>query len=71
MELIAADDSLGAVGRNVAIERVRTPYVSFCDDDTRWQAGALTRAVASSRKIPGSLPSPDAASSPATGVKIH
>ncbi|MBC3192299.1 glycosyltransferase [Pseudonocardia sp. C8] len=43
--LIAAGENLGAVGRNVAVERVRTPYVTFCDDDTRPQPGALTRAA--------------------------
>ncbi|GLW67398.1 glycosyl transferase [Actinomadura rubrobrunea] len=38
--------NLGAVARNVAVDHVRTPYVAFCDDDTWWDPGALTRAVA-------------------------
>jgi GT2 family glycosyltransferase len=46
VELIRSDRNLGAAGRNRAVERVRTRYVAFCDDDTRWQPGALTRAVA-------------------------
>ncbi|MBO4236197.1 MULTISPECIES: glycosyltransferase family 2 protein [Pseudonocardia] len=46
VELIVASQNLGAVGRNVAVERVRTPYVTFCDDDTRPEAEALGRAVA-------------------------
>ncbi|MEV6661395.1 glycosyltransferase family 2 protein [Nocardia fluminea] len=45
VELIRSSDNLGALGRNLAVERVRTPYVAFCDDDTQWQPGALTRAA--------------------------
>lgn len=36
----------GAAGRNAGVERVRTPYVAFCDDDTWWEPGALARAAA-------------------------
>lgn len=43
--LIRCERNLGAVARNLAVRRVRTPYVAFCDDDTRWQPGALTRAA--------------------------
>jgi GT2 family glycosyltransferase len=43
--LLAATENLGAIGRNHAVAEVRTPYVAFCDDDTQWQAGALTRAA--------------------------
>lgn len=45
VELIAATSNLGAIGRNLAVRRVGTPYVTFCDDDTRWQPGALRRAT--------------------------
>jgi GT2 family glycosyltransferase len=45
MTLIPADRNLGAVGRNLAMRLVRTPYVAFCDDDTWWEPGALTRAA--------------------------
>ncbi|UJW30616.1 glycosyltransferase [Saccharothrix sp. AJ9571] len=45
VELIRAERNLGALGRNLAVSRVTTPYVAFCDDDTRWQPGALTRAA--------------------------
>jgi GT2 family glycosyltransferase len=45
VELIRAEENLGAVARNVAVDRITTPYVAFCDDDTRWQPGALTRAA--------------------------
>ncbi|SFF59085.1 Glycosyltransferase, GT2 family [Actinacidiphila alni] len=43
--LLRADRNLGAVGRNVAVRRVRTPYVAFCDDDTWWEPGSLRRAA--------------------------
>jgi GT2 family glycosyltransferase len=45
VELIRAAENLGAVGRNLGVRRVTTPYVAFCDDDTQWQAGALSRAA--------------------------
>jgi GT2 family glycosyltransferase len=45
VQLIAARDNLGAVGRNLALRRVTTPYVAFCDDDTWWAPGSLTRAA--------------------------
>jgi GT2 family glycosyltransferase len=43
--LIRGPSNLGAVARNVAVATLETRYVAFCDDDTRWQAGALSRAV--------------------------
>jgi len=45
VELIASPDNLGAVGRNVGVARLRTPYVAFCDDDTWWDAGSLRAAA--------------------------
>ncbi|OMH29312.1 glycosyl transferase [Tersicoccus phoenicis] len=44
-ELIASTENLGAVGRNVGVERVDSPYVGFCDDDTWWEPGSLRRAA--------------------------
>jgi GT2 family glycosyltransferase len=44
VELIASPENLGAVGRNVGVSRLATPYVAFCDDDTWWEPGALARA---------------------------
>ncbi len=32
--LLTPGENLGAVGRNLAVRHVRTPYVAFCDDDT-------------------------------------
>ncbi|MDR5769311.1 MULTISPECIES: glycosyltransferase family 2 protein [unclassified Caballeronia] len=46
VELVVAPDNLGAAGRNLGVARVATEYVAFCDDDTWWSAGSLSRAVA-------------------------
>jgi len=45
VRLIRCHRNLGAVGRNLAVERIETPYVAFCDDDTWWEPGALERAA--------------------------
>jgi GT2 family glycosyltransferase len=45
VRLIAARGNLGAVGRNLALRRITTPYVAFCDDDTWWEPGALMLAA--------------------------
>jgi GT2 family glycosyltransferase len=45
VRVIASPGNLGAVGRNIAVERLTTPYVAFCDDDTWWEPGALARAA--------------------------
>ncbi len=43
--LIEGEGNLGAVGRNVGVAAVTTPYVAFCDDDTWYEPGALARAA--------------------------
>ncbi len=43
--LVAAGANLGAVGRNVGVELLQTPYVAFCDDDTWYDPGALSTAA--------------------------
>ncbi len=45
VELIASSENLGAVGRNVGVARLSTPYVAFCDDDTWWEPGSLRVAA--------------------------
>jgi GT2 family glycosyltransferase len=45
VDVVALEENLGAVGRNVGVERLRTPYVAFCDDDTWWEPGSLTCAA--------------------------
>ena len=44
-EVIASPTNLGAVGRNLGVEALDTPYVAFCDDDTWWEPGALRAAA--------------------------
>jgi GT2 family glycosyltransferase len=45
VRLLRPGRNLGAVGRNIAVRHVRTPYVAFCDDDSWWAPGALSRAA--------------------------
>jgi GT2 family glycosyltransferase len=45
MELIASPTNLGAVGRNLGVARLDTPFVAFCDDDTWWEPGSLRAAA--------------------------
>jgi GT2 family glycosyltransferase len=45
VELIASPENLGAVGRNIGVARLATPYVAFCDDDTWWEPGSLRAAA--------------------------
>ena len=45
VHLIVSPTNLGAVGRNVGVANLTTPYVAFCDDDTWWEAGSLSRAA--------------------------
>ncbi|MGY1755078.1 glycosyltransferase family 2 protein [Blastococcus sp. SYSU D01042] len=45
VDLIASPDNLGAVGRNLGVARLDTPYVAFCDDDTWWEPGSLRTAA--------------------------
>ena len=45
VDVVSLTENLGAHARNLGVERVRTRHVAFCDDDTRWQPGALRQAV--------------------------
>ncbi|UUX95067.1 glycosyltransferase family 2 protein [Aquabacterium sp. J223] len=45
VRLVRSERNLGAAARNLGVEAVATPYVAFCDDDTWWAPGALTRAA--------------------------
>ncbi|EHR60237.1 glycosyltransferase family 2 protein [Saccharomonospora cyanea] len=53
VSLLRCDRNLGALARNLAVRQIQTPYVAFCDDDTRWQPGALTRAAELLDTYPG------------------
>ncbi|MDQ2723472.1 MAG: glycosyltransferase [Actinomycetota bacterium] len=43
--LLTPGMNLGATGRNLGVALVDAPYVAFCDDDTWWEPGSLTRAA--------------------------
>jgi GT2 family glycosyltransferase len=43
----------GAAARNAGVALAATPYVAFSDDDSWWEPGALTRAVAALDADPG------------------
>ena len=45
VDVVALSANLGAVGRNLGVDRLRTPYVAFCDDDTWWEPGSLRAAA--------------------------
>ena len=45
VDVVALPTNLGAVGRNVGVRRLSTPYVAFCDDDTWWEPGSLSAAA--------------------------
>jgi N-acetylglucosaminyl-diphospho-decaprenol L-rhamnosyltransferase len=45
VDVVALPENLGAAARNVGVERARTPYVAFADDDSYWADGALARAA--------------------------
>jgi GT2 family glycosyltransferase len=45
VEVHALGHNLAAAGRTVGVAAARTPYVAFCDDDSWWSAGSLSRAA--------------------------
>lgn len=45
VQLLRARRNLGAVGRNLGVDAVGHRYVAFCDDDTWYEPGTLTRAA--------------------------
>jgi GT2 family glycosyltransferase len=45
-EVVRLNANLGAAARNVGVERARTPFVAFADDDSYWAPGSLARAAA-------------------------
>jgi len=42
--LVQLPNNIGAAARNVGANKVATPYVAFCDDDTWWAQGSLETA---------------------------
>lgn len=53
VELITLRRNLGACARNVGVRRAGTPYVALSDDDSWWEPGALSKAVAVLEASPG------------------
>jgi N-acetylglucosaminyl-diphospho-decaprenol L-rhamnosyltransferase len=43
--LLTPGQNMGAVGRNLGVQHVDSPYVAFCDDDTWYDPGALRKAA--------------------------
>jgi GT2 family glycosyltransferase len=43
--LITLRENIGAAARNFGVQRAKTPYVAFCDDDTWWEKGSLAKSV--------------------------
>src|SRR5690348_12731718 len=52
-DVVRLDRNLGAAARNVGVERARTRYVAFADDDSYWESGSLAQAAAVFRAHPG------------------
>lgn len=44
--LIVMESNIGAAARNAGVECADTDYIAFCDDDSWWEEGALTKALA-------------------------
>ncbi|GAA2461544.1 glycosyltransferase family 2 protein [Streptomyces glaucus] len=53
VRLLRPGRNLGAVGRNLAVRQVTTPYVAFCDDDSWWAPGSLAGAADLLDRHPG------------------
>jgi N-acetylglucosaminyl-diphospho-decaprenol L-rhamnosyltransferase len=51
-DVVRLDTNLGAAARNIGVERARTPFVAFADDDSYWAPGSLARAAALMRSHP-------------------
>ena len=51
-DVVRLPRNLGAAARNVGVERARTRYVAFADDDSYWAPGSLARAAALFRAHP-------------------
>lgn len=43
--VLAQTENQGVNARNIGVQAAQTPLIAFCDDDSWWQSGALTKAV--------------------------
>jgi len=69
VDVLALDWNSGAVGRNLGVRRLTTPYVAFCDDDTWWEPGSLTAPAP--RWCGGTPSSRSAGSAPGCGWAVR
>jgi len=46
VDVVRLSRNIGAAARTVGVHRAGTPYVAFADDDSWWEPGSLSRAVA-------------------------
>ena len=53
VELVPLRRNMGACARNIGVRRAGTPYVAMSDDDSWWEPGALSKAVAVLEASPG------------------
>lgn len=53
VRVIRLAENIGAAARNAGVKCIDTPYVAFCDDDTVWTPGSLTRACETLDGWPG------------------
>jgi GT2 family glycosyltransferase len=51
-DVVRLDTNMGAAARNVGVERARTAFVAFADDDSYWAPGSLARAATLLRAHP-------------------
>ena len=52
VDLVRLAENRGAAARNIGVERARTPYVAFADDDSFWTPGSLACAAQLMRDYP-------------------
>jgi GT2 family glycosyltransferase len=78
VEVIALRRNQGACARNVGVRRAGTPYVALSDDDSWWEPGALSKAVAILDASPrtaivaaATMVGPEAAPDPLNAVKAE
>ncbi len=45
VDVVELDGNRGSVARNIGVQRARTPYVAFADDDSWWAPDALQAAA--------------------------
>jgi GT2 family glycosyltransferase len=52
VDVVALPHNIGAAARNIGVQRARTPYVAFCDDDGWFERDGLVRAAAALDRHP-------------------